>query len=327
MRENRRNLNVEVLRCILMYLVVLDHCFAYGVYRDIGMESLWALPFSVLLFWHVPTFVSISGYYGIRFSIRRFLSIFGNVIFYSTLSMCIKFLTSGTFGAKDIRIEAGWFGGAYLCLLLIVPFLNAAIDGLIAESRSRLLITWCGLATVIVVNWLPRQAMTGMSAQGIGPYTLALMTFIYISSRVFSLCFKNDCTALHCLFVIGGGICTNIALFFLGMQDKCLYNSPIVILMAIAVVALFDRYICLPQFICSAANKIAPSMFGVYLCHATTCFGIEYIRRLEQTIYSIWGNMPFTVVLSSLIVFTSCLVIDIIRRGMLVGVQRAFKRA
>lgn len=95
--KSHRNLNVEALRCLLMYLVILDHCFAHGIFQN-HRTSFWSLPFSLLLFWNVPAFVSISGYYGIKFSFKRFLSIYGIVVFYSALSMTVKYISCGAIG-------------------------------------------------------------------------------------------------------------------------------------------------------------------------------------------------------------------------------------
>ena len=53
-----RDANVETFRCILMFIIVLYHCFVHGVFE--GDRAYWTVIISPFLMWHVDGFVAIS---------------------------------------------------------------------------------------------------------------------------------------------------------------------------------------------------------------------------------------------------------------------------
>jgi len=74
MTRSTRSGGVELFRCILMFLIVLYHSWYYGLF---GYEhgaypiySYWTLLFSAFILWHVDGFVAISGWFGIRFTLK-----------------------------------------------------------------------------------------------------------------------------------------------------------------------------------------------------------------------------------------------------------------
>lgn len=74
-RENmvnkERNAGPELYRILLMSMIVLGH-MAWG--QSEGW-TLWAL--CVLPIWHVDGFVSLSGWYGVRFSWMKIFKLLG----------------------------------------------------------------------------------------------------------------------------------------------------------------------------------------------------------------------------------------------------------
>lgn len=131
--KNTRNPNVEVLRVMAMFMIVLYHSFCHGIYgyKFANLTDWWTMFFSDLTFWHVDAFVAISGWFGIRFSIKKFVSLYGVILFYSVIG-CVSWwlLDRSTFGVESVRVTGGWFGGSYLMLMLMAPLLNGAVDRL-----------------------------------------------------------------------------------------------------------------------------------------------------------------------------------------------------
>lgn len=86
-----RDASIDVFRCILMFLIVLHHSAFHGYWA--ADTSMWSLPvlFTLMIFWHVDGFLAISGWYGVKFSVKRFMRIFGVVAFYSVMRFVIVF--------------------------------------------------------------------------------------------------------------------------------------------------------------------------------------------------------------------------------------------
>lgn len=78
MVAKQRNGAVEVLRCALMFFVVVWHATSHGIWaNDINSGNL----VYCLLMWHVPAFVAISGWFGIHFGWWKFFKLYGVIVF------------------------------------------------------------------------------------------------------------------------------------------------------------------------------------------------------------------------------------------------------
>lgn len=81
MKDQHRDISVDAFRCLLMFLIVLHHAACHGYFRN--DTEYWSLPiiFTLLTYWHVDGFIAISGWFGVRFSLSRFFSLFGVIAF------------------------------------------------------------------------------------------------------------------------------------------------------------------------------------------------------------------------------------------------------
>lgn len=107
-----RNGNVEVFRCLLMFLIVAYHCFIYGSCGD--SNALWTYCFTVLICWHTDGFLAISGWYGIKFKWSRFWGLIGQFAFYGCLSCVYCWIVGKNLQGVIYSFTGGWFG-VYLC--------------------------------------------------------------------------------------------------------------------------------------------------------------------------------------------------------------------
>lgn len=175
-----RDSQVELLRCVLMFLIVLYHSQMFGAWHD----AWWNEYFHAMLIWHVPAFVAISGWYGIKFTWRKFARLWGLVFFYSVVGFAITYLEHGAVSLNKFRVDGGWFGATYLGLMLISPFLNAALERLRQlPVMETLAIVGLGML-MITLNWLPRQLYTGVAPKGCGGSTLVMLASIYVVTAV-----------------------------------------------------------------------------------------------------------------------------------------------
>lgn len=334
MCELKRNENIEVLRCLLMGLIVSHHSFVYGVFSSV--HSWWTVLFTTLICWHVDAFLSISGWFGIKFSWMKVLRLYGVIIFYSSLSMIYTLAFEETgFSWQNVRITGGWFGNTYLGLLFFAPFLNAGVDYLLSrkgESGGSPLRVWGLFAVLITLSWLPSHGMTAMEPGGVDGHSLILFVFVYVTVRLLraTLVDSKYFTMKRLIFGFVGFI--GMFLIF-GLIDFvsvrmgtghlvgigrvfASYDAPHVWVMAICVLLFFIQYIRVPSWLGKIAAFCGPSMFGVYLLHDTTSFGHLIFQQPEAWLATHTGLHPILVVsLAALFTFVVCLSVDLLRRG------------
>lgn len=148
-----RNMTVEYLRVIFIFLIVLLHILWKdygGVYlmpSNQSTEAYIQLGLTNLTSIGVTGFILISGYYGVKLKISRILSLWIQTTTYALASvLVISIFFGGSFIKKTVDAPlmlfdgCWWFVTDYLVLMLLSPFLNAGLD--ILNKRQLLFIIW-----------------------------------------------------------------------------------------------------------------------------------------------------------------------------------------
>lgn len=139
-RKTVRNSNIEGLRIIAMFLIVLSH---YSVFSRINPDEL-SFGFSKLLLdsiaigkLGVAVFVMITGYFmlNLKFKFNRVVNIVLQTLFYTVGIFIIFLVTGGSFSLKGllgsvfpIITQQYWFVTAYIILSLLMPFINRLLN-------------------------------------------------------------------------------------------------------------------------------------------------------------------------------------------------------
>jgi len=176
MQSSTRIASIEVLRVLLMFLIVLYHSHLFGIYKDVN--NAWSFILTALITWHVDGFVVISGWFGIKFKVVKWIRLYSVILFYSL----IDFIASGHW-----NFACGWFGASYLLLMLIAPFIDLGVEALMAKPYNERLGYFSLLVMAMVLSWLPIASIVGMgfTAVGISSHSLACIVFLYIVARLF----------------------------------------------------------------------------------------------------------------------------------------------
>ena len=328
----KRNAGIELFRCILMFLIVLYHCFNFGIFKD--SQALWPALVTCLIVWHVDGFVAISGWFGVKFSWRKFWHLWAIFAFYSTLSIAYAFIT-GSLGigamVKNGVVVAGWFGGTYMMLMMVSPMINLALEQMVRLPRSEAWGMWGLFALAMTLTWAPLNLLTGVNASGAGPFSIATLVFVYVTARLVRLLqLSVTKRRIACGMVLFFGFILTVGVarsafsiwrhqgvtwkFF---ESHSMYNAPHVWIMAIAMLLLFAHYVKVSELAGRIVRFLSPSMFGIYLCHITTSFGGKGIRGLETWIQTHVDLHPLAVIfLSAIGVWSVSLSIDLLRRGL-----------
>ena len=196
MNDNNNNVNyskktrqsgVELLRIISMLLVLLIHANQWNEkWHSLNLNDLFNTSTTTIFLQSlscvcVNVFVLISGWFGIKFSIRRLAKFVFQCMFFFTL----LYLLSLLFGFKSLSIrgimdcflfnDMNWFIRAYIMLFIISPILNAFVE---KANKSELEITLIFFfAFQIIYGWATPAAKFiewGLSVTSfVGLYLLA----------------------------------------------------------------------------------------------------------------------------------------------------------
>lgn len=321
-----RNGNVEVLRCFLMLLIVFHHVGWHGCFGP--PTDWWTLLVWGLVMWHVDGFVAISGWFGIHLTFKKLISLYGVMMFYSALGCLLWWIFDrSTFGLGAFVVSGGWFGGAYLMLMLMSPMVNASLEYLRQDKRV-LFVAWLLFAVGMTLSWIPLHLNTAV-ASGVGGWSLLCLLFVYVSARTMRAIFENPvpkkCIILG-LSVLPFGICMcgggrimirlirGKEITYSLLNYLTVYDAPHVWIFAILVVMLVVWHMNFSRKIQRICSFIGPSMFGVYLMHEVMHNG-KMIYRVPQEWLCSFGVPPFAcVVLTAITTFLFCLIVDICRR-------------
>lgn len=330
----QRDGGIELFRCLLMFLVVLHHSCLYGA----ANQTVWATLLFAFTIPAVDGFIAISGWYGIRFRWSRVLKFLGLMLFYSVLIYVVtlgaRFFVGGT-GSVRIHTCGGWFGSAYLALMLLAPILNAAIQQL-STNRKQMLLAW-GLYAGVMALSLFRDFPWGNPLSVFAPpgwfsHSFNTLVFIYFTAGVARQLWPDGLSRkyagrglLAALLLLGslaavrfviypllpakGPVACN-AMFWFGA-----YDAPWI--WGYAVVAfLFFLKVTPPAWLTRVATFCGPSMFGVYLFHESPLRPLLCLKpELWLGEHVAWLPIVFRLLLVAIFCFTVSLGVDLLRRG------------
>ena len=163
----KRNPSIELWRCICMFAVVFGHVV---VNNRVGTMNGFV--------WHIPGFLLITGFFGIKFKWSKVLKLLG--ICYACYWLTIP-LRGGGVGVEDLVLpHGGWFVPFYVVLMMLSSILNAAIAS--GNHKQMALIVGALLMFAWSPCFCPRLGMMRIAGmQGSG---MLLMISIYLLARL-----------------------------------------------------------------------------------------------------------------------------------------------
>ena len=145
--KNQRQSNIELLRCFAMFCIIIYHMLVSPVSSLLPCAQIYKA-LQMPLHIGVPLFVLISGYFGIRFSLRGLMRFLAKTYVYLVPFMLIEIFISGDLEAKKILkaffvfgygFDGHWYINAYLYLFLFSPVINKFLDKISLKQRMYLL--------------------------------------------------------------------------------------------------------------------------------------------------------------------------------------------
>lgn len=145
--KKERDSNFELCRLACMFYIVVYHLFIHNT--DVTGGAYYYRALTTIFCIGVPVFVMISGYYKINVTVRGFLNIAFQVVFYSAIAdILCRFVfheplnTGNILGTLfPVTKTQYWFVGTYLLLYFLSPFLNHFIESLSKKEWLYYLVT------------------------------------------------------------------------------------------------------------------------------------------------------------------------------------------
>ena len=328
-----RHGGVELFRLCMMLLVVLCHICCQP-----RPDGAVLIPLAISLI-GVPGFVSISGWFGIRFSWRKWFSLWGCMAFYGVVSY---FCPYGPVDAK-LLVSGGWFLAPYLVLLMFAPVINAGVAACCSKKNGlrNLLIMMVFLLAVTWISSWPfgwAKRFIGMYAADFGRKSLFAMLATYVIAHAIAKSETVRRLSIKRLFGILAlaGLCffAQLAVFRLVLIDGpvqnvwkilpyCGYNSIFVVAFSLGLLLLSQRLEISARWT-RVLVFVNASLLPVYLIHNCTSAGRHFLCRwLYGNILQLTGNSQgLAIGLSVFACFAACVALDMLCRRAPLGLLR-----
>lgn len=190
MAGKTRQSNLEILRIIAMFLVLLVHAdfFSLGAptVEDCVNNTLDAalrVYFQAISIICVNIFICISGWFGIRATMKGFCNFIFQCLFWLIglylIAMTIGTATLSTEGLKGCLVltRLNWFIKAYILLYILSPVLNAFVEHASREVFKNVLIGFFVFQTVY--GWLFSESTSHLQ----GGYSTISFIGLYLLMR------------------------------------------------------------------------------------------------------------------------------------------------
>ena len=314
----KRDSNIELLRIVAMLLVL----FVHANYLSLGavepnditnspIDSFFKALLEQLCTICVNVFVLISGWFGIKSSIKGAISLLFQVFFFHILIIIAAICIGETITLHTI-IDCFYFGSpywfvtSYLVLYAISPILNSFIET--ASPRLYLSVLCAFFFVEFALGWATDLASfkSGYSAISfVGLYLLANFIRTH-SKRLLNL---GICQNFLLYFICS---IVPIAIFFLTKHDfnMIAYSSPFVISASIFFFLAFNKM----TISSTAVNYLACSSFSIYLVHQHPVGCRHFIDLMSSTFEKVGGYWYILFVLIFALVFgLLCIMLDKVR--------------
>lgn len=334
MDRRARNSNIELLRIISLFLIIVGH-FAWQTNWTFNGTSIF-LESTIHSLWiggklGVDIFVLISGYFLVKshYKLSSFVRIWLQAFFYSIAILLISLATNViSVGLKQVVKSIfmfnfgyiSWFVTAYLIMYLLSPFLNVVLNRLSQVQFRSLLIILLVLALVKSVFHNPAVGTTGNDASWLlVVYCFGAYIRLYQSNFMWRRrTYYFGILVLLFLSVASVFVLDTFQRSFGISSNPRFYGrfidgfSPLLLLMASFIFILFIKR---RPYNNIWINKIASTTFAIYLIHANMLIvnwlWNDFVKgyRFEESYFVVVYALGV-----SLLIFIICSIIDMIRQ-------------
>lgn len=292
-----RQSNIELLRIISMFFIVLEHILIMGTDFFSTQAGCYRYVANMIIgftYIGVNCFILITGYFGAEFKWKRVLSLYLICGFYELVGLIVAYYHGDT----QFNMEALsyilfplshsniWFIRCYVILLFLLPIINAGLNQM---SKNQFVYALIALTALnIYFGWFQKQPDFNITG-----YTASQMLYVYVIGRYLNRFVNKETLRIYqrqifigwIVLAIVWGIVQNIfnGWYSIPHWNGWAYNNPIVLLASI----LFFAYFCSLQVRNSKwINLVSGSMLAVLLIHLNRYLGSYICDVVRNVIYS-----------------------------------------
>ena len=326
-----RNSNIELLRIVLMFMVILLHFNngsmggAFNYVKNIPVNNFILYLFESLSICAVNCFMIISGYflaYNKTVKLSKIVDLLFIVILYNLFDLMLSIvLNENVFSLKALVgcfIPANYFAIFYIITYIFSPFVALIFDNTTKKIQN-LLLFFTLVIFVLLPTFIDIVNNLGLNLNGISPISIngngagyTIVQFVVCLIIGFYLRRNNingNTFLLIIIYVLSSIIMT---LFIHKLPSLYNYCSVFTVVNAICLFLLFNKL----NFNNKIVNYISKSVFAIYCIH--THYSINLLWKKYLILPKFVGGgiseMLICMIISVVVMFVFCLVIDIIVR-------------
>ena len=302
--KTTRDSNIELLRLLSQWMIVLYHILAFLVFyrqKDVSeiYRALW-LPLHV----GVPIFILISGYFRIKFKVKGIIRLLSVMFIYTVPIGLLECHWEGSGGGKIVETllfvsnTPFWFMRTYMCLYLLSPLLNFLLDQSDFLNLSGNKIKFVALLGIVAIYFgLTHFDDSLNSGKNVVNFSLIYILGAYLHK--YKPTFERIGTSKLVVLLLGINI-TQLSLYLLfadsligrAFHYVCfMYCSPLLIFNAILIFLIFSRIV----FKSKLVNYLSASSISIYLIHLNHYVFYDilgtYVDSLFQMQFSVIANL------------------------------------
>ena len=327
-----RDSNIELLRLLAMFLVMLVH----ASFLSIGIPTMLeahAAPLTTLgrfllestSIICVNVFVIISGWYGVKWHPQKMSQLTFQAYFYSIVAFLFVALVLGQNilnldGLRHLLLLDGddyWFIKSYLIFFILAPALNAFVNTESEQTQRYCLLALFSMQTVF--GWLSIDGAGefegGYSALSfIGLYLLTRYVRIHQQGFLGTITIRQSLSVFIFITVLQAFLAFLLTWKGVIVVGRLFtYTNPLVIIQAFSLVVLFAK---IRPFHNKVINTLASSCLAVYLLHGNTFILRPYYGKMIRNAYMQENglNCFFYIVGIIIVFFLGALLIDQVRK-------------
>ncbi len=333
---NERNLGIDFLRMLAMFMVSTLHILGQGgILANAGVLSVnyeiaWFL--EIAAYCAVNCFALISGYvYGnSKFKYSRIVSLWLQVTFYTVIITAIfAIFVPGSVGIKEwikaffpTLFSQYWYFTAYFGMFFFIPFLNHLLNSLKKRDLQILL-----FSIIVVFSILPTLRRADVFNTGLGYSTLWLTALYLIGGYIKKYSVENRVQAKW--FILLYFVCIVltwlskltiefVTAYYLGTVKYgyllVWYTSPTILFAGIALLFFFSKCTFNNELLSKSIKILAPVSFSVYLIQTQNLVW-EYIMRERFVSYCQYSaiKMAVYILITAFSSYILCSLIDLVR--------------
>ena len=288
----QRESNFELLRIIAMFMVLALHAnfFAIGGpdiddFHSSSLSASTRLLLEMMSIVSVNVFVMISGWFGIKPSLKGFANFLFQCLFFlvgiyavGLLSGYVSLSAKGVASCLTLSSGYNWFIRAYLGLYVLSPILNTFLQHCSKRQLEYVLISFYTFQTIYGVIGCVNFISNGYSTFSfIGLYLLSR----YL--RLYGMAINKSGVAIY-----AGSVLCNCLLYYaltyfhITRIDAIGYANPLVVMGAMGLI-MWTAQLRIQSS--RLINFIAASSFAVYLLHTNPNICYAFFRPLMISLY------------------------------------------